>query len=487
MLMHGLGINRGGMTSAMLARSHYFYEYGIKGDIVTFDFNPDYNELLNILKTQKMDVRTNLINMFDYFAEQSLTGKGEYENTSASYKKMLTKFNEVKVTGNTSKFFDRVTGDYRFFVRYENQNIKVIDEVVFGKRVKRSHFKNEMINHVEQFNQLNQKIYEIFYNSEGTPYISRQLNPETQAINNSYLLSEQKYFKNNTELAQHFLNQIVDDDTAIISDGPGSFPKMLNLENKNVKLFSVIHAHHYKYWNENKELKPAIKFIFDNAHKLDGLIALTDGQKVDIQNDFKFDNVFTISNFVELHAERDKKYQDKIVGTISRFTKEKGFDRLLDVAKLVVASNPEIKFHLYGSGEYLSEIKKRIAELKLEENVILKGFTNDVQDVLNTFDLFISASYYEGQGLSMMEAMDQKVPVASFDIKYGPSDFIENQVNGILVPDHDVDQMAKEIVETLSNRNLTEMGMNARNTMHNQYNPDVIMSKWVQLLDGNSN
>ncbi|MBO8902346.1 glycosyltransferase, partial [Staphylococcus aureus] len=79
-------------------------------------------------------------------------------------------------------------------------------------------------------------------------------------------------------------------------------------------------------------------------------------------------------------------------------------------------------------------------------NVFLKGYTTTPQKCLEDFKLVVSTSQYEGQGLSMIEAMISKRPVVAFDIKYGPSDFIEDNKNGYLIENHNINDMADKIL-----------------------------------------
>ncbi len=97
-----------------------------------------------------------------------------------------------------------------------------------------------------------------------------------------------------------------------------------------------------------------------------------------------------------------------------------------------------------------------IEDKNLERNVFLKGYTTTPQKCLEDFKLVVSTSQYEGQGLSMIEAMISKRPVVAFDIKYGPSDFIEDNKNGYLIENHNINDMADKILKLVNNDVLAE-------------------------------
>ena len=46
----------------------------------------------------------------------------------------------------------------------------------------------------------------------------------------------------------------------------------------------------------------------------------------------------------------------KIIGCISRLSAGKGFDLLIEVAKLVSKEDSEIEFHIYGEGDYKEKL-----------------------------------------------------------------------------------------------------------------------------------
>src|SRR5690606_34701861 len=48
----------------------------------------------------------------------------------------------------------------------------------------------------------------------------------------------------------------------------------------------------------------------------------------------------------------------------------------------------------------------------------------------------VSASAFEAQGLSILEALQHDVPVVSYDVRYGPGDLLAGG-GGLLVPDGD--------------------------------------------------
>ena len=57
----------------------------------------------------------------------------------------------------------------------------------------------------------------------------------------------------------------------------------------------------------------------------------------------------------------------------------------------------------------MNEYKEQINSLNLNSDVFLKGYSNNVPGVLNTFDLFVLPSRYEGIPYVILEAMKESV------------------------------------------------------------------------------
>lgn len=104
---------------------------------------------------------------------------------------------------------------------------------------------------------------------------------------------------------------------------------------------------------------------------------------------------------------------EKIALTVARFTAQKGHDVLVAAAKTVVASHPDLKFVLVGTGPEQDAIAQAITEAGLDGSFILAGQRDDVADLMAAADLFVLPSHFEGLPLAVLEAMSAGVPVVA--------------------------------------------------------------------------
>lgn len=99
-----------------------------------------------------------------------------------------------------------------------------------------------------------------------------------------------------------------------------------------------------------------------------------------------------------------------IIGHVGRFSAPKNHMFLLKIFKSTVKIIPNSVLILVGDGPLLSEIKKKVSEYSLENRVKFLGSRDDVNRLLQAFDLFIFPSLYEGLPVSVIEAQGSGLP-----------------------------------------------------------------------------
>lgn len=93
-----------------------------------------------------------------------------------------------------------------------------------------------------------------------------------------------------------------------------------------------------------------------------------------------------------------------VIGYVSRLSPSKNHLLLLDIVKDMRVRGKNIKLLIIGDGPYKGEIIKKIKYLEIEENVMLLGQVNNVNDYYQAMDFFIFPSEYEGFGTVAIES-----------------------------------------------------------------------------------
>ena len=128
-------------------------------------------------------------------------------------------------------------------------------------------------------------------------------------------------------------------------------------------------------------------------------------------------NVYLLNNAIDLDRFKyDKKLRDKkrkelnisddtvVIGHVGRFVEQKNHRFLVDIFSEIHKENNNSLLLLVGQGPLMNEIKEKVKELNLTENVKFLGQRNDVDELYQAFDVFCLPSLYEGLPVVGVEA-----------------------------------------------------------------------------------
>lgn len=176
-----------------------------------------------------------------------------------------------------------------------------------------------------------------------------------------------------------------------------------------------------------------------------------------------------------------KKTPNRIIA-VGRLHTQKGFDLLIQAFSIIASKIPDWYIDIYGHGTDFDILNKLIHEKGLDMRISLKGETDSIYDEYKKSQFFVLSSRYEGFGLVLVEAMSCGIPCVSFRCEYGPEDIITDGINGILVKDGDVNDLANKILWMATNPDKRKsMGLEARRKSL-IFDKDSIMSTWIELF-----
>ena len=93
-----------------------------------------------------------------------------------------------------------------------------------------------------------------------------------------------------------------------------------------------------------------------------------------------------------------------IVGNVGRYSYTKNQEFLVKVFWQARKSRPDLFLVMIGQGENISQVKKLVGEMGLEDDVICYGWRDDIPDHLMAMDAFCLPSRFEGLPISVIEA-----------------------------------------------------------------------------------
>ncbi len=144
-----------------------------------------------------------------------------------------------------------------------------------------------------------------------------------------------------------------------------------------------------------------------------------------------------------------------ILGNAGRLSEEKGQIYLIQLAEILKAKGIKFRVLIAGAGKLKSWLNKQVKQRGVQDEVILLGFIENVEQFYYDIDVFLLTSRWEGFGYVMVEAMAEKKPVIAFDIK-SSAEVVDDGVSGYLVPRGDIEAMAEKVVELSKNKKLCD-------------------------------
>ena len=168
---------------------------------------------------------------------------------------------------------------------------------------------------------------------------------------------------------------------------------------------------------------------------------------------------------------------------------QKGFDLLVAAFAKVAGTHPEWDLALPGllpdrveEGISGKDILSTAANAGLAGRVILPGHLGNVPDWYAAADLFVLSSRFEGFPNVLVEAMGAGCACVAFDCDTGPAEIIENGVDGILVPELNIEALSTALDTAMSDARLRTRLAETAPRVAQRYAPDIVMGAWSRAL-----
>jgi glycosyltransferase involved in cell wall biosynthesis len=203
--------------------------------------------------------------------------------------------------------------------------------------------------------------------------------------------------------------------------------------------------------------------------KLTKIIAVSDGVAQSLNEIYgKTNNIAVINNCIDKKIIKEQSFEfisDSWFNSrdipkaicVGRLIESKNIDFLI---KSIIKVNEKFPFKLViiGDGPLRRKLESYIYDNDLIDLIKLLGFQINPYKYLAKSDVFLFGSKPIGEGLPnvILEAMFCKVPVVSTEYLNGKGEVIENNVNGILIRQNDVDKFANSIVDLYQDKSQTK-------------------------------
>lgn len=142
-----------------------------------------------------------------------------------------------------------------------------------------------------------------------------------------------------------------------------------------------------------------------------------------------------------------------VLGTVGRLAAEKDQSLLIEVAARLKSAGVRFKLRIAGEGGLEEALRAQSRSLDVGNEVQLLGFVDDIPAFLETIDIFVLSSRWEGFGLAVVEAGAAGKPVVAFNTTSTP-EVIADGETGFLVEPGDLDAFTDCVRKLVEDRAL---------------------------------
>jgi glycosyltransferase involved in cell wall biosynthesis len=175
--------------------------------------------------------------------------------------------------------------------------------------------------------------------------------------------------------------------------------------------------------------------------------------------------------------------EDVLFVCVARFAPQKNHDLLISAFAKGPASDPRAHLVLAGQGVLRAQLQVRVNQLGLTNRVHFLGLRTDIPDVLGAADIFVLGSDYEGNPLSVIEAMAAGLPIVSTAVG-GVPELLQNGKEGFIVQPGNADGLSEAMVTLLNDSNLRRMmGVAAAVRAKAKFDVSAMVRAYEQLYD----
>ena len=211
-----------------------------------------------------------------------------------------------------------------------------------------------------------------------------------------------------------------------------------------------------KKFNEKFEMKDKTMFLYN----------IIDGKNV-VEKSKAFNPNFNSSDF-------------NIVA-VGRLTWQKGFDRLLEIHKQLIAKGIKHNLYIVGEGEEKEKLNNYIVENKLEKTAHLLGYKENPYPYIKNADLYICSSRHESFSLTVAESIVIGTPVLSTKCA-GPTELLGDGKFGVLA-ENNVDDLTEKLEKIISDRKLYLQAKDMVKKRQDFFETKRSIGEWEKLLD----
>ncbi len=292
------------------------------------------------------------------------------------------------------------------------------------------------------------------------------------------------------ELLGYMMSQLKlkEDDVVLLDVEPGMIEKAAFIQSAApARIGLVMHADHFwNYYDDHILWYGIYEYAFAHSEKISFFITNTDAQSNLLRKQLKkYQGVepdirtIPVTGLDRLRKPERNRRKHSLISA-GRLAPEKRMNQAIEAVVMARKEVPDVSLDIYGEGAEKEGLQQLIDQLGCGAYVHLCGFQK-LDEKYQEYEAYLSASYVETLGVTLLEAIGSGLPVVSYDMRYGAQMFIDEGQNGYKVPWENVNELAKGIVRLFTEADMEAFQKHSYEKAE-AYLAKEVEKKWKNLL-----
>lgn len=192
---------------------------------------------------------------------------------------------------------------------------------------------------------------------------------------------------------------------------------------------------------------------------------------------------FNVNNNVSIKFKAAFENKTLIGNAGALVDKHKGQRLLIETARNLKDSHPNLQFIIFGRGEDEAILKEESKDL---ENITWAGFKENIADHLAALDIFAFPSRNEGLGSTLLDVMNLGIPIVAANVG-GIPDIVLHEKTGLLFEVNNAKALETSLLRLINSAELQESCVkNAKNQLE-KYSPKAMADSYLELYKNLTN
>lgn len=292
------------------------------------------------------------------------------------------------------------------------------------------------------------------------------------------------------ELAGYMMSclHLTKDDVVLIDGEWGFIDRMAFVQNAvPARTGFIVHLNHFSYSDEDFILwNEVYESVFSHPERISFFVTNTEAQgrllkeqfQIYKETDCRVEAIpAAYLNKIRVPEESRKKHS---LVTAGRLEADKRTGWMIEAVMRAREEIADLTLDIYGDGEEKDSLQRQIDEMACGSYIRLCGFQK-MDDLYQNYEVYLSASYGETFGITLLEAIGSGLPIVGFDRPYGMQTFVEDGKNGFRISNVTVEGLAEGIIRLFRETDLEKFRKHSYEMARN-YLEEEIEKKWREIL-----